>query len=157
MKFNFFIKNDDLFVDNVDSFEDVDEDKGQDIIDFGGVIFWELVEEVDVLLSWNVFNDDFFFNFFVNLLELGVMVCDVIFGIGGGEGCCGVFFDWVEVLGFKNIFGVFGFRNFIDGFNIFVKIDVDVGNLMFILIIGYCESDEYLFEGNLGVLVVDLN
>jgi len=157
-KFNFFIRNDDLFLDNIDTVEDIDEDKGQDILDFGGAILWEPAERVEALISWNVFNDDSFFNPSVNLSEPGALVCDITsIPPLTGQGCRGASFDSVVASDFENSFGAFGFRNFIDGFNVSSQIDIDVGKFTVTSITGYRESDEQLFEENLGAPGVDLN
>jgi len=165
-KFNFFIKNEDLFTDNVDSLEDIDEDRGQDIIDFGGAVLWEPTATFNALVNWNVYNDDSFFNPAVNLSILdnprtpapfdGELVCPITFAIGG-QGCSSASFDLVQASGFENTFGAIGFRNFIDGVNISAELNAEVGNLTLTSVTGYRESDEQLLEGNLGAPAVDLN
>ncbi|MEL7029583.1 MAG: TonB-dependent receptor, partial [Pseudomonadota bacterium] len=158
-----------------------DREPQADSISYGAAFLFEPNDAFDALVSVDIFNDDSFGTPTYNLTlpvnpqddgPLGVPnfflsgegnFCDLtIDGAALGilppgealNGCAATSIDIATADDFRTHIREFPFRNFIDGVNVSAEINIDVGRFTLTSVTGYRESDEQLFEENLGAPLI---
>ena len=163
-KVSFLSKQDDSFQRNIN--RGGDRDPGQDLVSVSSKLLFTPNDNLDVLVSFDWFNDDSQFPLANNVTEAnggvfgaGGTTCDLTQGLAAGmllppflanAGCRQGVYDVIAASGFKNSVGAVPFKNFIDGTSTTIEANWDIGNLTLTSITNFSESDEMLDEDNLG-------
>jgi len=149
-------------------------DKQEDSIRYGAAFLYEPTDNFNALLSFDIFNDDSFGapvynltlpvndpndpaqNFFIsgtgNFCDLTIDAASI--GLlppdQAQNGCFAASRQVASDTDFREYVRDFPFRNFIDGWNATAELNWDIGDFTVTSVFGYRDSDEQLYEENIG-------